>query len=767
MTTQTVFPKQNIPDSQKTKEWCKQNILAMLAYQSYTTKFNRERKKDYENYMLYNGVFDTKQFEYVTNTYGISSPARLVNHPIIAPKIDLLVGEFMSQPLDFTVEAVNEAAVIKKLDKKVALVAEKLMRDIRREMEQELGMEFEDEDIGMEMPEDIEKFLKLNGREQVEQLTFIGLLHLISKYHLQHVFKKGLYDMCINSKEFYHCSVKQGDPFVRRVDPRSLIWDISSDSETLQDSSWVAEERFLTINEIIDEFGDYLTELEVVAIEKMRYEGGDSLQKFNQPFQFYYKEDANSPMRIRVIQSNWKSIKMLKVKLSENKFDPEVPFRKILPDDYKIKAGDRVEKKAYTDIWGAVMIGHDIIVNARSVPNQIRREDNYAVAPLPYVGVIKNNIDSITLSIVDSLKNIQILYNIVMYHIELTLARSGGKAVVYDTSQKPNGVSLDDVFFHAKNSGVIPINTKQEGQQVGGFNQFQQIDFTLSNSVQQLINLKAMLENTAEQLTGISRAREGFTKSDAVGVNERSVMQSSLITQPLLTNHVRTMDMVFQQLSDLMKICWNDGKVVAAFMGESGSQMMKVMGDFKNFDYSIFTKNSSKDRKDKESLVALGQQVLSGSGAEGFLQLVKVVNAVNAKDAEAILETGLEAIQKSNAEQSQAMAQAEQAKAEAINNKTQSDAQMKQMEIEAKIKVAQIDADALLQSTQMKIEGGQQTQDYRQKHDANMAMLNTSNSSAVKKEEMDKKLENDLAAEQMAEMLNSQGDNSQTENGIV
>ena len=41
-----------------------------------------------------------------------------------------------------------------------------------------------------------------------------------------------------------------------------------------------------------------------------------------------------------------------------------------------------------------------------------------------------------------------------------------------------------------------------------------------------------MLESTAEQLTGISRAREGFTKSDAVGVNERSVMQSSLITQP-------------------------------------------------------------------------------------------------------------------------------------------------------------------------------------------------------------------------------------------
>ncbi len=750
---QGIFPKQNIPESQKTKEWCKENVLAILAYQNYTTKFNRERKKDYENYLLYNGVFDTKNFEYVTNTYGISSPARLVNHPIIAPKIDLLVGEFMSQPMDFMVEAVNEAAVVKKLDKKVSLVAEKLMRDIRREMEAELGMKFEDEDVGIEeIPDDIDKFLKLNGREQVEQLVFIGLQSLIGKYQLHHVFKQGLYDICITSKEFYHCSVKQGDPFVRRVDPRALIWDINSDTENLQESAWVAEERFLTVNEIIDEYGDYLTEEQVVLIEKKRYDGQDSLNRYNKPYQWYYKDDSLTPLRIRVIQAYWKSLKILPVKLSENKHDPDTPFRKIMPEGYKAKKGEKIVKKAYTDIWGATMIGHDIIVNARSIPNQIRREDNYARAPLPYVGIIKNNIDGITLSIVDSLKNIQLLYNIVMFHIELALARSGGKAVVYDTSQKPNGLALDDVFYHAKNSGVIPINTKQEGNQVGGFNQFQQIDFTLSNSVQQLINLKIMLENTAEHLTGISRAREGFTKSDAVGVNERSVMQSSLITQPLLANHVRTMDMVMQQLSDLMKLCWSDGKTVGNFMGQEGVHMMKVMGDFKNFDYSIFVRNSSKDRKDKENIIALGQQVLSGAGAEGFLQMVKVINSVNAKDAEVILEQGLEAIQQQQQEQQQQMVQAQQAQAEAEGQKSQAEMQMKQAELETKIKVAEIDANALLESTRMKIEGGQETQDYRQKHDSNMEMLKASNQSAMNRESAENQVQQDVAKKTIEEM---------------
>ena len=736
-TSQGLFPKQNIPDSKKDKEWCKSNILAMLAYQNYTTKFNRERKKDYENYLLYNGVFDTKQFEYVTNTYGISSPARLVNHPIIAPKIDLLIGEFMSQPMDFMVEAINEAAINKKLDRKVAIVSEKILRQLRAELQSELGVEFEDEDMGMEIPDDIDKFLKLNGRMQVEQLVFVGMRHLIEKYRLQHMFKQGLYDMAITSKSFYHIGIKNGDPFPRRVDPRSIIWDINSDTESLQDSAWVAEERFLSVNEIIDEYGDMLTQEQIVRIEEMRYHGQDSLNRFNKPHQWYYKDDQQTPLKIRCVIGVWKSIKTLNVKVSENKHDPSLPFKKILPEGYKPKKGEKIEKKSFTHIWTTTMIGHDIIVDARPLPNQIRRETNYSEAPLPYVGIIKNNIDSITLSIVDSLKNIQLLYNIVMYHIELSLARSGGKAVVYDTSQKPNGLSLDDVFYHAKNSGVIPINTKQEGNQAGGFNQFQQIDFTLSNSVQQLINLKVMLESTAEQLTGISRAREGFTKSDAVGVNERSVMQSSLITQPLIANHVRAMDMVMNQVGDLMKIAWSNGDKVVHFMGEQGAEMMKMVGDFKNFDYGIFVKNSSKDRKDKEKIEALGNQILSGSGADGFLQMLKVMNAYNAKDAEVILEQGLEKIQQSQVAQQEQMAQAQQQQAQADQQKTQAEMQMKQSELETKLKVAEIDANAIIESTRMKIEGGQETQDYRQKHDANMSMLNAENEMGKKQMEQD------------------------------
>lgn len=739
MASEGLFPRQNVPTAKKTKAWHKENILAMLAYQNYTTKFNRERKKDYENYLLFNGIFDSKQFEYITNTYGISSPARLVNHPIIAPKIELLVGEFMNNPLDITAEAINEDAVIRKLDKRVDIVAEKILRPIKAELSKALGIDFsESDEVGMEIPDDIDKFMRMNFREQVEELTVIGLKYLTQRYDLKHVFKMGLYDECITAKEFYHQSIKNGDPFSRRVDPRSLIYDIQSDSESLQNSAWVAEERFLTVNEIVDEYGSLLSVDDVNKIEKMRYESQDGLAKFNKPYQWYYKDDSSTPMRIRVVTGAWKSLRTVSVKVSENKHDPDTPFQKVLADDHKSKKGDNIKKKVITEIRQATMIGHDVMVDYRPSPNQIRVRDNNADAYLPYVGIIKNNIDGITLSIVDSIKNIQLLYNIVMFHIELTLARSGGKAVVYDTSQKPNGLKLEDVFYHAKNSGVIPINTKQEGNQAGGgFNQFQQIDFTLSNSVQQLLNLKMMLENTVETLTGISRAREGFQKTDAVGVNERSVVQSSLITQPLFANHYRTIEMVYQQLSDLMKIAWSDGHRVSFFGGEGMVEMAKVTGDLKNADLGIFVTNASKDRKDKDGMIAMGQQILAGSGADGFLQMIKMVNADTAKEAEITLEQGLDAMKKQQQAMEEQQAQAGQAQAEATQQAAQMEAQSKQEDNKTKIEVATINAQAMIEATKLKISGGQETQDFRQQHDKGMSQLNTSNEMSKAQQQSD------------------------------
>ena len=130
--------------------------------------------------------------------------------------------------------------------------------------------------------------------------------------------------------------------------------------------------------------------------------------------------------RIRVLHCEWKSIKSIKYKISENKYDPERPFYKQIPDNYKKKKGDTIRSKYIDDIWVGTKIGGQILVDCRRRPNQVRSVDDPGSAQLSYVGYIKNNTTGKRASMVDMLKNVQFLYNIIMYHIELAFGNCCG-----------------------------------------------------------------------------------------------------------------------------------------------------------------------------------------------------------------------------------------------------------------------------------------------------------------------------------------------------
>ena len=700
------FPKQNIPDSQKNKKWCREMIEAIASYHGNSVRHSRERRKDYDNYMLFNGLFDQRQFEYITNTFGLATPARLVNYPIIQPKVDLMVGEFVNQPMQFAVYTINKEAVSRKLQAKADLMTEYLLAPIIEEIEAELG----GQDTGMAqvtpdmIPDDLETFMTRNFRENVESMVFHGLNYLNYKYSNKDIFKRGLYDLCITGKEFYKTEIVNGDPRVRRVDPRALLYDTNSDSEYLDDASWCAEERYMTVNEIIDEFRNELTNDDIYKLEDLRQSSSEQIKdRYSNPASWYFQENGEygNHARIKVIHGEWKSIKTITVKVSPNKYDPETPFIKILPDNYKAKRSDKIEYRHVTDIWEATKIGPDIMIRCRRRPNQIRFERDLANTKLSYVGAIRNNIDGATISIVDSLKNIQLLYNVVMFHIDLAMARAGGKSVVYDTSQAPNGMDFATVMYHVKNSGLIPINSKAEGNQPQTFNQFQQVDFTLSNSVQQLINLKMMLEDTADKITGINKERQGVMKGyEAVGSAERSVFQSSLITQPIFHIHNKVIEKCMNNLANLMKICWHKKDSMSYILGDTNMEIFEIDESISYDEYGVFVTASTTEASKKKVMQDLGANALS-AGQIGFLEMIKIINSESAADAENVLERAVAEMKAQQQQMQQQQIEAQQMAAQAQQQKTQADMQIAQMGNDTKIKVAQIAADGSVEKTRV------------------------------------------------------------------
>ena len=736
--TKSKFPAQFVLDSEKTDEWCENWVNAIVAY-----PYRRSRTNDIQNYNLYNGDLNLEDFKYITEQYGMSYPARLVNYPIISPKIDLLVGEDLRRPLDVKVSTTNKEAVLRKEDVKVNLIMKQLTEEIHKDFFSKTGIDVPPV-TEMEVPEDIDVYMKYNYREMVEETAQDGLEYLIQKYNYVDLFKEGFRDMLVTGKEFFKVYDHNGDPYVRRVDPRSIMYEINSTSDYLDDSAWVGEERWLSYSEILDEYRDELTTENMKELSAMYQVGSqDDLSHYNDPFDWIDYQEGQE-VKIRVVSAEWKSIKTLKFKVSENKYNPERPFMKQVPDDYKPRKKEKIKTRYVDDIWEATKIGGKIMVQARRRPNQIRSVDDAGTTQLSYVGCIRNNTTGNSVSMVDLLKNIQMLYNVVMYQIELALARSGGKAVVYDVSQLPTNLGMDmqTVLYHLKTDGIIPINSKEEGGQVNNFNQFSQVDFTLSQSVQQLINLKMMLEQTAGQISGVSPQREGAVgQYEYVGNVQRSVVQSATITESLFYSHAMVKKRVFQRVANLMKVCWAGGKKASFILGDGAFKFLSVMPDIALQDYGIFIGDSGKDDALRQSLQQIAQAAVQG-GQVTLLDVIKIFKADTFTEAEHILERAMDEVKAQQHQEQEQQQQMMQMQAQQAQVEFEQQVQLEQVKNEAKIQVAQIQSQTDLQIADMKSDDAREISDVAHQVKNKQMFLN-------------KKLEQDQKSEDKGALLES------------
>ena len=697
------FPRQAIPDSEKTQEWCEDNLRAITKYlgakNSNLDNFLSDRNKDIANYSLYNGHVNPKDYEYITDQYGLPFPARMSNFPLIQTKIDLLINEDASRPIDKKVSAVNKEAALRKEKFKVNLVANKLLEGINEQFERIFGEKPSFEMDSFPIPEDIDEFMRYEYKELIEEVCQDGLDYLIQKYRLKDIFRLGFRDFLVTGKVFYKVYVKNGDPYVRRVDPRTVMWDSSIQTDYLEECQWVAEERFLTVNEVLDEYRDELSLEDIQVLEEIRQiDNMDKLSDFNSEIE-WVDFDVEKGARIRIVTAEWKSIKEIKFKVSENKYDARNPFKKVVSDTYKKRKSDKIESRYVDDIWEATQIAGKIFVNCRRRPNQVRSVDDVGTTPLSYVGCIHNYTTGNSQSLVDLLRHVQMLYNIVHYHIELTLARAGGKAVVYDVSQLPTNIGMDmqTVMYHLKTDGIIPINSQMEGQDAARFNQFQQIDFTLSNSVRQLIELKLMLEQTAGQISGVSPQREGAVQQyEYVGNVQRSVVQSSMATQGWFFQHTEVKKGVLERLCNLMKVCWSEGKKASYILGDGGFKFLSVLPEIALNDYGVFLGDAGKDDAMKQMVQQMSQSALQ-SGTLTMLDAIKVLKAESLNEAETILERGMDTMKKMQEAQQQQAMQQQQASMQQAQQSQQLEQERKDKELQNKVNIAHIEADSRVQ----------------------------------------------------------------------
>jgi hypothetical protein len=454
----------------------------------------------------------------------------------------------------------------------------------------------------------------------------------------------------------------------------------------LSEAPWLREEVDMPIQEVVDEFRHIADKLTVQKWEKWCVSGdvtsnADADSVWDSRYGYYDRQHKS--LFLRVVKIRWKAINYLNVKLSPNSYEPEMPFTKIV-DNPKEATSQYAFNEVYQGVWIA-----DKLYDMRPKPNQVRDQDDYAKTHLDYFGSIKNG-----QSVVDITINLWVFACIIMYHIEAMLNRSGGKAVVYDIAQKPANIPLPDVFYHAKESGVIVIDTSTEGSQLGrGFNQFQQVDFTLSQTVNQLIELKAMVEQTMQTMTGINPNRTGEGHRDETNKNnEQKIIQSNYITQAMFAEHFRVVEDVMNEALNLTCIVWDDdNERILKVFGERGMETIKFLREWIGPNFGLWVKNSAKEKTKKRFLMGMAERAMSTKELS-IRDAVKMANASSSKEVERIFDNSLEEMQKM-----------QQKMQEGQSQQAQEMMKLEYAKIEGRIKAARIEAEAYIQTKHLEI----------------------------------------------------------------
>ena len=678
------FPPQKLPMRLKTEEW-KHQCIDYIVGSGNTghSGFNSERASEMQTYYdLYNSIYDERDLKYVTNPFKQQDgfPATAQDYNIIKPYIDQLLGEETKRSFNFQVCRTSDEATSELQEKAKQMLMDYIQSSIMAKLSPENAQRYQEAlQTGEVMqPEAIQKYLTKDYKDIAERTAYHTLQYLKRKLNLPHEFYKGWKDALIGGEEIYYVGIRNGQPYVERVNPMYFDYEKSVDLEYIHDAAWCCRKMIMSATEIYDRFYDKMSEKQLNELlelidEKpgsgMTPQVGKSELDYNHIKLHKLNSFTDNPFdtdQITVYHCCWKSFKKIGFVTLINEETGEIEEYQV-DEDYKVTGEEEsVDWKWIIEVWEGYRIGDDLYIGIQPLEYQHISADNPNSSKLPYTGVLYNNTNSKPRSLVSMMKPLQYMYIVVWYRLELAMSRDKGKVPVVDVTQIPKSMGIDvNKWMHYLGAlGVAFINPYEEGWDVPGreggrpatFNQFQSWDLSMANIIDQYVNLMAKIEDMVAKLTGITPQRQGsIAASELVGNTTQAITQSYHITEPWFWTHNQIKKEVLTMLLDTAKVAWKDNKTCLNYILDDATRaFITLSDDFFYSDMDVFVEDSTKNRQDLDQLKQLLQPAMQNGAS--LLDIAEIITMDNIN----MIKDRLEDIEQKRMEQMQQQQQAEQ-----------------------------------------------------------------------------------------------------------
>ena len=711
------FPQQKLSLKKKDEQWQHDCVNWIIGEGNVTSGgMTKTRFGEIQTYYnLYNSIFDEKDFKRITNPFKVEDgfPATPQDFNIIRPKVDLLIGEETKRPMNFRIVRTSQEAASELMDREKEMLIQYIQAQIMSQMSPEEAQQFQQQLQSGEVmpPEAIAKYMQKDYKDVIENTAYHTLTYLREKLNIDHEFIKGWKDALIAATEIYYVGVQNSEPYMERVNPEEFDFDKAPGLEFIEDGSWCCRKMRLPIAEVYDRYYDKLTEKDLDKLNEMvngkmtrdmgdrgpvdNFGGGIQMRIYDEPF-----TDTKTRFAINVWHCCWKSFKKIYyVTYFDEAGQAQV---EIMDESYK-KTGQEisVEQDWIIEVWEGYRAGSDLYFGIQPIEYQHVSIDNPNSQKLPYCGCVYSATNSRPRSLVSILKPLQYMYIVLWYRLELAIARDKGKVVNMDITQIPKSMNITpDRWMHYLSSvGVNFINPYEEGWNIAGreggkpatFNQITALDLTMSNVIAEYIQLMDKIEQLAGTISGITEQREGaISSNELVGNVERSVVQSSHITEPLFWAHNQCKRHVLNMLLNTAKGVWaQTGKKKLSYIFDNGERaFIDIQDKFFYEDMDVFVSDTSKDMENIQKLQQLIQPAMQNGAS--LLEAAEVLTNDNFN----IIKQKLLEMQQRQEQQMQQQQEAEQQQAIQIQQMQNEAREQELMLEEAKMELERYKIDA-------------------------------------------------------------------------
>lgn len=609
------YPKQKLSYKDKTEDWAKENVRLGITLADYDPGKIRKTKDEMKlNYRLVSGEFDEKDVDRSLNPLnlkGVRWPVKIQNYPIELTKLDVLKGEELSRPFNWFLRASNDHVVVVKQERET------------EDLKNYIVSQFDNPNFSeIQAKQDLQKMKKYYNYDYQDKREEMGtrlLQNIWKTQRVPYLTTDAFYDIVTVAEEQYACDVEHGEPRNRKIRPQSLSVFGNGESNYIDNALVIVEDTFMSVASVTDLFFDELTEDQVKSLDEgvhnnrlgqnIMYSGpydmaeeyalqyGTQVIPIGSNDAFYYGGGFDDQGNVRVTRVCWQS--KVKVGYLTSYMDGEEVHDYVSEDYIPNKVfGEKIEWQWLNEWWQGYCIGgpsNGMFIKMERLPRLGMTFSNPSKCMSPYVGTIYT-IGEKAYSLVDRIRPYKYLYNITMTRAELASARNKGILAEMDLARIPDGWEPDIWMMYAELNGWFVTNSFKAGNEGPAMGKLLS---NLNNRAPATMNLDASqviisnlefaryIKNEINEITGITQQREGLVGNrETLGGINRSLQQSSFITEPYFYIHDNTKLRLLELNLETAKYCYRDQNFSMNIMDDG------LIGRVLNVDGPLFAETA-------------------------------------------------------------------------------------------------------------------------------------------------------------------------------